>query len=537
MFRPRSKRFMPLLGGVILSFSVSQVALAASVESQVAQSGGIYNVPEGDHSAAGDTAPDSALVELLRPRIPMGDAAYAAMKAAGAESGGNGGGGAVTPQQAGTYVPDPPSLIEKECIVNSPTGFTPPDIHGAVSTIRLVVVTNVDVGIYKKTTCKKLSQVSLKSFFGAFNPPAAETMFDPRVIWDKRTGRFLVVTESRNSGNNDQFLYFAISTSQNATAWHLYRIALSQGANFFCKNATSDFYDYPNVGVNKHKWFVTSNNFPTAAGAYGTIISIQKNTSLTGGGVTAWCWKNLNFNIAPPIVRDDNRRSAFISPGSGGGSSLTRYEIFTRQTTADTLFNRTAYNIATWAGPPDCVQPNGQKLDSLDGRFQSASIQYGKLLWNVHTISDGSGEADLRWYRLKTNAASTVKNTVTFNSFYTDGCLFNPSFATSYKPSAFISSSHTSPAHNAQFFVFHGTNATNTGWFFDTIQTSTTQFANTGLGTSCNASSRGSCRWGDYSSMQIDPSTANGRRAWGCNELTNGATQFDWEVRCSRNKR
>ncbi len=493
-------------------------------------------MPEGDHTTDRDIA-DATLAEVLRPRIPMDAEAYAALKATGASGAGNGGAGAVTPQMGGEYVPDPPALTEKECIVNTRTGFGPPDIHGAVSTIRLVVVTNVDVGIFKKTTCKKLSQVSLLAFFAAFNPTATETLFDPKVIWDKRTGRFFLTAESRDSANSNQYLYIAISTSQNALSWHRYRFTLSQGATIWCKNLATDFYDYPNTGVNKHKWFVTSNNFPNAGGSYGTIISIQKNTSLVGGAVTGWCWKNLVSNIAPPIVRDDNRRAAFISPGSGGGTSLTRYELFTRQTTADTLTTKTSYNIPTWVGPPDCVQPNGQRLDSLDGRFQSASIQYGKHLWNVHTISDGSGEADLRWYRLKTNAASSVKNTVTFNSFYTDGCLFNPSFATSYKPSAFISSSHTSPAHNAQFFVFYGTNATNTGWFFDTIQTSATQFVNTGLGTTCNASPRGSCRWGDYSSMQIDPSTANGRRAWGCNELTDGTTQFLWEVRCSRNKR
>jgi hypothetical protein len=68
---------------------------------------------------------------------------------------------------------------------------------------------------------------------------------------------------------------------------------------------------------------------------------------------------------------------------------------------------------------------------------------------------------------------------------------------------------------------------------FNTVETSATNFA-TESGFACNTASpptkpRASCRWGDYSATQIDPS--NTGRAWGFNQLVTGTTSFNWNTR------
>jgi hypothetical protein len=133
------------------------------------------------------------------------------------------------------------------CSINTKTGFAPPDIHGAAGPSRLVVVTNSDIGVYTKPTCTPaLAQRPLKTLFRAgFTIPASETLFDPRVLYDQSSGRFLVTVESLNSANTDQFQYFAVSTSSTASAWRVYRFALSQGTSRFCKLARNSFWDYP----------------------------------------------------------------------------------------------------------------------------------------------------------------------------------------------------------------------------------------------------------------------------------------------------
>jgi hypothetical protein len=86
--------------------------------------------------------------------------------------------------------------------------------------------------------------------------------------------------------------------------------------------------------------------------------------------------------------------------------------------------------------------------------------------------------------------------------------------------------------------IFKGSNSSTAGWNFNTIATSPTQFTNDGNESACNSTSRGSCRWGDYSSTQIDPSTPS--TAWGFNQLVSSSTtfgvgsQFNWDTRGAR---
>lgn len=193
--------------------------------------------------------------------------------------------------------PTPQSISGTTCTTNSSVGFAPSDIHGAVGLLRQVVVTNVEIGVYFRETCALVSKVSLKSFFNVTNP--AETLFDPRVIYDKRANRFFVTVESRNSGNSDQFQYFAVSTNSAGTTWYKYSpVGLSVGASAFCKSAANSFWDYPSAGVNRWRWFITANDF--GASTTGSILMINKTPTLTGASTQLWCWSGQTFNIAPP---------------------------------------------------------------------------------------------------------------------------------------------------------------------------------------------------------------------------------------------
>src|SRR4051812_3772411 len=80
---------------------------------------------------------------------------------------------------------------------------------------------------------------------------------------------------------------------------------------------------------------------------------------------------------------------------------------------------------------------------------------------------------------------------------------------------------------NPSMIVLKGPAASATGWVYDTIATSASQF--TGCGTT-----RG-CRWGDYSATQIDNTTsaAGGPRAWGFNQLETGTSQFNWGTKAA----
>jgi len=499
---------------------------------QAAEDGGLYQMPAGDLRTAADLRDGSRIIPLRS----ASDADLGRLK------------GIRSTAKAGRAVPEaaqPPALFT-ECVTNAATGFAPSDIHGAATPTNLVVVTNVDISVRNKSNCALISGVSLKTFFNNFSIPATQTLFDPRVLFDRLHSRCLVTVESSDSSNSDQFLYVAASTSSSCTSWRRIRFVLSRVStnSRFCKALPSDFYDFPSTGYMGTRLVVTSNLFPSAGGGNGTIMPIDLTALLGTATVNASCFRTgLPTNIAPAVVSSSAVTQMFLlSPGSGSGSSISRRRLNVSASGpgSDTLSTLSSISIPAWTAPPDAAQPNGQRLDSSDGRFASATKQIGSSLWNVHSVGVG-GFARARLYKFSTSGTSPLF-TKTLRTSTCDNVdhVFNASVDTNSTAAgslAFVTATRTCPsqatAGRAAHLIFRGDNSNSPGWVFTTIETSTTNYA-TENGVACNTAAppnkpRTSCRWGDYSATQIDPS--NTGRAWGFNQLVTGTTSFNWNTR------
>jgi hypothetical protein len=314
-----------------------------------------------------------------------------------------------------------------------------------------------------------------------------------------------------------------------------------------CVNSDVDFWDYPSAGSSSTRWYIVANDFAgTSNNVTAAILSIDKTASLNltntpNNTVAVYCFNGLQSNLAPPIVTDTGTTAYFLSPGgSGFGSSIRSYGLTpsAKGPFNDQLTGPVSISVPSWSAAPQAAQPNGQKLDTLDGRFQSASIQIGTSLWNVHTINVGNFA---RWrlyqFSVATNMA-TVLATPTTSTCANCDHLFNPSVAVNNSGRAFVTASRTIPSRSgtgsAAMLIFSGPDASawsSTNSVFNVITTSAAQFVY-GLNSSgtryvrCNQTDIAACRWGDYSATQIDPSnTAN---AWGFNQLITNRTEFDW---------
>jgi hypothetical protein len=529
------RRIVPLFGLTIgCQIAIALGTAQAQVQTQTATTVPVYQMPPGEVVQH----PPEQFNNSHSPRIPGGENELTAIK------------NQPKLDRQGPAVPPKPTpsagatpVFVTTCTLNSDvdngnlTGSHdwPPDTHGAVGPDNIVNVSNIAVGVYDKLSCAAISKVSLKTFFGGFSIPATQFIFDPRVLYDSGSGRFLVTAESEDSTNTDQYQYFAVSTDSTGTNWFQYRFTLSQvsGSVLFCKQAANSFWDYPQAGYSADRWLITANDFGNTE--VGHILSIDKAPSLSGTPPQGFCWFNLVPNIAPPVVQDSSTTPFFLSPGSGSGSSITRYRIDQgAHATLDTLTTTSPITITSWTAGANAPQPNGQTLDTLDGRFQSATIQNGTNLWNVHAVAFGAAVA--RLYQLSTTGTSPLFT----KDLFTAGSdsVFNPSVATN-ATQAWVTASRTyevagTPNGNAAMLIFNGLNNSNTGWSFDLIATSTTQFTQefvNGGFVACNTAvppnkPRTSCRWGDYSSTQVDPS-AN-FFAWGFNELITGSTSWNW---------
>jgi hypothetical protein len=306
---------------------------------------------------------------------------------------------------------------------------------------------------------------------------------------------------------------------------------------------TTTFWDYPSAGKNDHRWFITANDLGGFRGN-GAILDIDKAPTLDGNPTTAVCFNNLEVNVPPPIVLDSDPNAYFLSErGFGTGDSIRRYALHTSGAIGGDTLNRGLSDIPIphWTAPPDAAQPNGQRLATLDGRFQSATIQVANRLYNVHAINI-DGFARWRLYTFSTGGSTLFRFTPAVTARAHN---FNPSVATG--PSAsdakvFVTFSRTIPsggaAGKAAMLIGSGPQSSKVGWSFNLIATSAGQFSHLSPGGSCNAS--GSCRWGDYSSTQIDPTRPD--RAWGFNQLITTDTifkagsEYNWATRAAKVK-
>jgi hypothetical protein len=492
-----------------------------------------HAVPAGDFRSR--IAAPSARRAMPR-RIPVGEAALVRLKALAAPATSDDGGEAV--KEAARDGRRGEAWPRGGCDVNLATGFAPADVHGAVGEAALVVVSNADIGVYSRTRCAVVARQSLRAFFAASGAAGTEMLFDPRVIHDRRTGRFFVTAVSRDARNRGQFQYFAVSQDPSGTRYALYRLSLSGRSGAACQGSGDAFWDFPNAGANASRWLVTANETGARAAA-AAILSIDKAATLAGAPAAVRCFRATVPNIAPPIVLDTSDVATFLSVGSGSGATIRRLNLTASPAgpAADALSEAPPVRIPAWTAPPDALQPNGQRLETHDGRFPSASIQSRGLVWNVHAVNIG-GFSRIRLYKLAQAAAVTAP-LMTFAPFTTRGeHLFAPSLATAsgaFNAPIFITASRTVPAiaagtkGNAALLMFQGLNSSANparDWRYDILGTSA------GRMTGCGERARGTCRWGDYSATQVDPLASE--RAFGFGQLVaavEAPDAFDWLAR------
>jgi hypothetical protein len=426
----------------------------------------------------------------------------------------------------------------QRCTTNSSPGGTAADVSGAASNTHVVVTTNVTIGVYRRSDCGVASRVPLKTFFAGLGLTASDTLPEPRVIFDFESSRFFVVVFSHNPSNTNQSLYYAVSANSAGSAWHRYRIVLSQGANFFCKTAAASQWVFPSAGANSLRWFVTANNFPASGDPTGAIISIDKESTLTGDDDDFKCFRNQPYNIQAPIVRDANADAYFLSPGRDQGTIVRRRKLQTNVAViGDTVDVTPNITIPFWktTGEQYTELTNGCSILIGDGRFSSPTIQIGTFLWNVHSINVQSIQ-QARWRLYKFSDVGTTPLFVftpstfgnvrhhNFNASVAVGSTFGsvPAFVTFTR--VVERQSAVPNGQRPAMLIYTGPNSSPSGWSTSSITVSPSQ-------PTCDLFDP-FVDWSSFSATQIDPQSHElSPEAWGFNQLSTGASPSNWTTR------
>ena len=407
-------------------------------------------------------------------------------------------------------------------------GAYPPDTHGAVGHTHYVQIVNCRVVVYTKTGAF-VKGTPLNSFLGS-----TEFVFDPRVVYDPQWKRWVIVASRRSTSATDTIhrWFLAVSqTSNPAGSWWVYWPGF-YGGPF----NNGDWFDYPQLGMNQDAVIITSNIFDTPAGGYkfAVMLSIAKARIYNGLGFSVPIFTGLRGTLAPPIVLDQNKDAYFVTANDYLNLHLYRGNNLSNASEA-TLVLQAAINVTDYAVPPNAPQiGTTQKIDTLDRRFENASMQYGDSLWCVHTINAG-GYATPKFYQIDTEG--TGANTIKQQGVFYEGSYsydFNASIAANASGYVFVTwnstdttNSTTALRHQARI-RYSGRAPADTLGFISagyTLFTSSVPLTGNPSGTA------GVQRWGDYSAVSLDPSTSN-MMAWITNEKINSASV--WGSRIAR---
>jgi len=421
-------------------------------------------------------------------------------------------------------------------------GTWPPDTDVAAGSTQIVQTTDSSIDVWKKVSSgvpTHLASFSENSFVGN-----ADSLGDGRVLYDFAWGRWVILIDDfsnlSNSGLPEFFL--AVSKTSNAAgSYFVYPVAINTSSSGL-------FFDYPQLGLDQDAVLITGNWFQGNTFISPSAFAIAKARIYNGFGVGS----GFSFSfpgasvgtLAPPIVlaADQDFADYFIAAPVGAGQTNILKFTMQRAGRTSTAFSGpvnipvTSYSTPPPLAPQTCSATNSHNLlDTLDGRFQSRSLQNGVLLWNAHTIARNSTSPGVRWYEFNTstNTVRQFGNSAESSSSFD----FNPSIGSAAGDEAALNWTATDPhaatPHDAMM-ITAGRKAT------DPLGLMTPNTTPLVISSTCMTqnfdSLFGHQRWGAYSAVAVDSLGLTPTSFyWIVNEFTAGTSTTNfWKSEIAR---
>ncbi len=415
----------------------------------------------------------------------------------------------------------------------------PPDTNGDVGPVYFIQSVNSSVGIYRKSDNVRVAAFSLDTLMsqGNFgNLCDTDNFGDPVVLYDSFEDRWVITDfafQLDGSGNvinpPGNFQCFAASKTGDPVAG---------GWNFYSINTTGGLGDYGKFGIWPDGLYMTVNMFDYAAsGSFQNVrVYAFNKAQMYANAPTP---QVVSFDLAPSefTVLPANARLQTGTPPAGMPNLYAVVWQFANViSTYKFHVDWNSISLSTFTGPFDSVAPTsfaigpstvpamgGNANDTLSHRLmmqnQYTNISGVESLWNSHTVQGSSAtQAAVRYYQVNVTGGTIAANT-------TQAATHNPDTANRYMPSLALnrigdmmigysaSSSTLKPA--IRYAGRLAADPVNT-----LPQTETSLIEGAGAQNTSN-------RWGDYSTMTLDP---DGCTFWFTSEYY-AAVGGDWQTR------
>jgi hypothetical protein len=294
-------------------------------------------------------------------------------------------------------------------------GSAPPDTNGSAGTTQFVEWVNTEFAVYDKTGRLLLGPVLGNTLWSGFGPPCETTNDgDIVVLFDKLNNRWVMSQLSIN-GTPPFNQCVAVSTTSDATGTFA-RYAFQQ----------PNFNDYPKLGVWPDAYYVSYNIFDSVSGFFqgARLCAMDGAAMRAGSAATQQCFPlSTNFGSVLPSDVDGTTPPPAGEPAFflGFDNNLSSLDLWKFHVDFAAPGNSTLTGPVNLAVSPfneacgggTCVPQSGtsQQLDSLGDRvmYRLAYRNFGShesLVVN-HSITAGSG-VGVRWYEIQSPAGNPV---------------------------------------------------------------------------------------------------------------------------------
>jgi hypothetical protein len=404
------------------------------------------------------------------------------------------------------------------------TGWTPPDPHIAVGPNHIVEIVNSAVAFFDKSTGTKTFQQNISGSSGFFGSVGAtDFVFDPKAFYDPMSNRFFILglELKDDSSNKISKLLIAVSDDNNpAGNWFKYRVEakLVVGSNNF-------WMDYPSFGWNKDSVVVCGNMFAmSGSSGWGGVqfIVMPKAAMIAGQALTAVSLRDASSGSAQVSQTSDPNVGVIYGATTASNAALRIYAITGLPAAPAVTFTSCA--VPSFSPlRADAVSTNGRTLWTVDSRLFNVVYRGGKLYTTHHVSVSGSDARNMvRWYELALNNWPTSGAPSTIQSGNVQGAAgehtFFPAINVNSLGDISLTFGRSSTSITADMMIASRKASDPPGSMGQPQILQSSQNPNYG--------SSGQNRWGDYFSVQVDPT--NDSTFWGVGMV--GNAQGNWQT-------
>ncbi len=405
----------------------------------------------------------------------------------------------------------------------------PPDTNGDVGSHHYIQAVNSSFAIYSKTGSLLASFTEDALWAGSGQGQCdGNSQGDPVVLYDALADRWILTDMafgiSNGSPTAPYYICIAVSKTSDPVSggWYLYGVRTDTGASGQPPVGTLD--DYPKFGIWTDCLYFSANGFNSSGNyAGGEFGSFSRSDMYAGRALTGSLGFRASTNDYFTMIP-----SNLSAPGSNGvppagtpdyyvQESLSNYSFLVRKFTpgsncsAGTLGTAVSVSQASYTTPGQAIVPQpgtSIKLDSLGERMMQ-KVQYRKVgsaesLWVVHTFrSSSSGPTGLQWAQINVTGG-TISTSPKQQQLYNPGdgiYRWMGSIAADKAGNAAVGFS-TSALSSYPSIAYAGRLASDP---LNSLPQGEKSLA-AGSASQTNTCGGNPCaRWGDYSSMSVDP--------------------------------